>query len=134
MSNSVDKKNILEFLQKKKLDLYKQIPGFVDAELIEEKNKVKLLVKVGSDLAEKPSISFKGKNIPIKIETVGGGGVLVNSVIENSPIEHNQNAKNDVFKVALLPNEEAINPNSSSPKNRASYEAWKKRHNIKTSQ
>lgn len=126
-------KLILGFLQKHKLDLIKQIPGFIDARLDGEE----LLLLVSNPIDGDLDLSFKGEKLPVRVEVQQvavskptGKAIVVDGDDEFvGPVKKDTiSDEDDVVGVVMVPDSEAIGPSSTGAKNQASFEAWKKRH------
>ncbi len=136
-------KVILSFLQKRKLELYKQIPGFVDAYLDEVDGETFLTIKTEYPIEEEIDLSFQGVNIPVKkvfqkqknvekvIEKEKQKAVIMSASEEEGPIPEKTEPISDTedgLGTVSIPGEVSIGPFQTDAKNSSSLEAWKKRH------
>lgn len=137
------KSRILAFLQAKKFDLMRQVPGFVDAALSVEDSEPVLLLKVAAPLEREVEFAYEDEILPVKVEIATGGAAALNeegkenegdAVVvapgDSGPQPIKAAVQNDKDKIAVVaaPNEVAISPHQPGGRNRAAFEAWKKRH------
>jgi hypothetical protein len=139
MSNETkDQAALLEFLQTHKLDMMREIPGFIDARV--DKDGETLVVRVAQPLVDEPRLVHKGEEIPLKIQIdfpegkPQEGQVVIGLGDEGSAATAPQNddpgeGPGEVGTVAV-PFKRPVGPHESGARDAAAYEAWKKRHKI----
>jgi len=128
-----DEAKILRFLQKCKLNLMEEIPGFVDARLAPDGTK--MILRVSSPLATPPVLEFEEEKIPFEIvvdfpdsKPVDRAVVMADSM---SPAVQVPISQSGPIGTVLVPPElakVAIGPHADSARDPASLEAWKERH------
>lgn len=140
MSNETkDQVALLEFLQIHKLDMMREIPGFIDARVSPEGDS--LIVRVAQPLIDEPHLVYKGEPIPIKIKIdfpegkPREGQVVIGLGEEGSAASAPQNddpgnGPGTVGTVAV-PFKRPVGPHEGGARDPAAYKAWKKRHNLK---
>lgn len=140
MSNETkDKAALLEFLQTHKLDMMREIPGFIDARV--DPDGQSLIVRVAQPLIDEPHLVHKGEPIPVKVKIdfpegkPQEGQVVIGLGEEGSAASAPQNddpgdGPGTVGTVAV-PFKRPVGPHEGGARDPEAYEAWKKRHNLK---
>jgi len=139
MSKNV-KQSILKFLQTKKFDLTRTVPGFVDAELGEDEGECFVKITLSTPLEDELVFSHDGTDLPVrtvvqdadKSSTTTGGKIVVMGADQKPHVMvPGSEGESDSVGVLAVPNEVAISPQTASSgtaKNKEAYEAWKARH------
>jgi hypothetical protein len=141
MSNeeTKDQAKLLEFLQRRKLDMMREIPGFIDARVAPEGDR--LIVRVAAPLVDEPRlVDSEGEEIPVKIQIdfpdgkPAEGKVVIGMGEEGAATAEVQNddpgeGPGKVGTVAV-PFKRPIGPHEAGARDSAAYEAWVKRHKL----
>jgi len=139
MSNETkDNARLLEFLQRHKLDMMREIPGFIDARVTPEGDR--LIVRVAQPLVDEPRLVHEGEEIPLKIQVdfpdgkPAEGQVVIGMGNEGAAASAPQNddpgeGPGTIGTVAV-PFKRPVGPHESGARDAEAYEAWKKRHNL----
>lgn len=136
------KSRLLDFMQKHKLDMMRDIPGFIDARL--DKDGTGLLIRVAQPLLDEPRFVDGEGEIPFKLQVdfpdgkAAEGQIVVGLGNEESaavgPQSDDPGDTPGVVGTVAVPLKRPIGPHETGARNKEAYEAWKKRHNIKTPQ
>ena len=123
----MDSAKILQFLQKFKFDLMREIPGFNDAFLSDDGKK--LVLCVSNPLSKEASFTFEDEIVPIEVKVTlpnspsVNKAIVIGDVLKPSSINSNNEDR-------LISSEKiAIHPYETGGRNKESFEAFKKRHN-----
>jgi hypothetical protein len=136
------KNTILSFLQKRKLELIRQIPGFIEASLKEDDGEYSLLIEMDYPIEEEIDISFDGVKIPVEttfrldkiikeeVEKKTQSAVVMRSEGEEVPRPENVDvdSESEAVGVVSTSSEVSVGPHQSGAKSSKSFEAWKRRH------
>jgi hypothetical protein len=129
----VDVSKILQFLQKCKFDLMREIPGFVDAYVAKD-GSANLIIRVEAPLATIPSLSFEDEVIPVTLVVDHPDAKAADKVVvmagpmQPVALGPHQGHPGQVIGESALPNARAVGPHEQGGRNGAAYEAWKARH------
>lgn len=133
------KTRLLDFMQRHKLDMMRDIPGFIDARLA--KDAEALLIRVAQPLLDEPRLVDEEGDIPFRLQVdfpdgkPAKGQVVVGLGNEQNastaPSSDDPGDTPGVVGTVAVPLKRPIGPHEPGARNQAAYEAWKKRHNIK---
>jgi hypothetical protein len=137
MSNKDEKARLLDFLQKSKFDISRQIPGFIDARISNKKGEEpRVVLRVASPLVEDPRFEHDGEIIPLEVKVdypdskpvegkvvVGIGDAQISQTVPTSD--------QDDVGVTVVPIKRAIGSLESGGRVSEAFDQWKKRHRIK---
>ena len=130
VDESISKK-ILDFLQKYKFDLTRQVPGYRDAIISEDGQK--LILRVAAPLLDEPNLQYEGERLPVEVKVdfpanqPAEGQVVVNVADRTSVVVAPKVQENQITTTAL-PMGAAVGPFESSGRSPEAYAEWKKRH------
>jgi len=141
-SNSLNRKFVLDYLQKNAWDLHKQLNNVNDIRFEDNPPRVVMVVVPGPNgTGEPPSLVHNGVEIPVELEVKTPSTVMVgeningkNSIITEDKVEKDDDEvyyRSVTGKAAeTLGIKEAIGPHSvdKNSKQRKAYAAWVKRH------
>lgn len=122
---TVDKKLILDYLQKHGWDLRKEIKDVYDVKF--EDNPPRVVLVTLSDM-EAPNITHEGVKIPVEVEAkskIKGEDSAVVTTNEQDDVYH-RSISGDAAETLHI--SEAQGPHSKENTNTEAYKAWVKRH------
>lgn len=123
----LDLAKILKFLQIRKFDLSREIPGFLDISIPED-GSPKLVLYVSSPLESSPSIEFEGDQIPVEVKVnFPNGKPIDKTIVMSGPMNPTQILTPEE-NTNSIPEKVAMNPHERGGRNQQAYEAWQKRH------
>ncbi len=126
----VDTGKVLRFLQSCKFDLMREVPGFIDAHIAKD-GSARVVLRVAAPLADPPSFTFEEEDIPVEVvadfpdaKPVSKAVVMAGPMNPTSAVQPPQKAVGTV----VTPDKIAISPHEGGARDRAAFEAWKRRH------
>lgn len=126
----VDVEKILQFLQKRKFDLMREIPGLVDASLAKD-GSAKLVLRVTAPLAALPVLKLGDEEIPLEVKVDFPDAKPVDKAVvmagPMNPAQASPQPEHQVGEVAL-PEKQAVGAHEAGGRNQEAFEAWKRRH------
>jgi hypothetical protein len=134
-----DQTRLLDFLQRNKLDMMREIPGFIDAR-VDPAGKG-LIVRVAQPLVDEPRLlDSEGQEVPFKIKIdfpegkPAEGKVVIGLGAEGAAttVPQDGGSANDPGTVGTVavPFKRPIGPHESGARDPQAYEAWLKRHRL----
>jgi hypothetical protein len=126
----VDTEKVLRFLQSCKFDLMREVPGFIDAHIAKD-GTPRMVLRVAAPLAEKPSFTFEGEEIPLEITADFPDAKPVDKTIVMAGPMNPTNVPPQPQKpvgTVSVPEKIAISPHEGGGRDREAFEAWKRRH------
>lgn len=131
-----EKTRLLEFLQTHKLDMMREIPGFIDARL--NKDSDALVIRVAQPLIDELHFKDDEGDIPVQVKidypdskAVEGKVVIGLGNNESADVEPQKEPSPETVGTVIVPLERTVGPHENMARNSEAYEAWKKRHNLK---
>lgn len=129
----VDVSKVLRFLQARKFDLMREVPGFVDAQLAKD-GSAKVALRVSAPLATPPVCKFEDEEIPVEV-TVDfpdakpvDKAVVVAGPLNPAVVGPDAQQTPGQVGVVATPNEKAVGPHEGGGRDKEAFEAWKQRH------
>lgn len=126
----VDTEKVLRFLQDCKFDMMREVPGFVDARVAKD-GSAKVVLRVAAPLATPPTFAFEGEEIPVEVSVdFPDAKPAEKAVVMNGPMDPAsvQPPPQRPVGVVATPDKIAISPHEGGARDRAAFEAWKRRH------
>jgi hypothetical protein len=145
-NKAVDRKFVLDYLQKHAWDLHRTLDNVFDIRFEDEPPRVVMVVVPGPDgpdAIELPKLMHNGTEVPVELELKKPAAVMVGENVmeetENAIITQDEDPKDkdEVYHRSItgqaaktLGVKEALGPHSmdQAAKKREAYEAWLKRH------
>jgi len=126
----VDVAKILRFLQTRKFDLVREVPGYVDAHLAKD-GSAKLVLRVSAPLQTPPVLEFEDEPIPFEIQVDFPDAKPVDKAVVMAgpmkPVNAPALPQGPVGTIAV-PEKVAIGAHERGGRNKEAFEAWQKRH------
>lgn len=130
VDESISKK-ILDFLQKYKFDLTRQVPGYRDAVISEDGQR--LILRVAAPLLDEPNLQYEGERLPVEVKVDSPGskpaeGQIVVNVADRTSVVVSPKIQENQIATTALPMGAAVGPFESGGRDPGAYAEWQRRH------